>query len=55
VDELAQQGRVLPDTVALYGRGRITLWTRADSPLSIEAITDADALTFRRWLVDGRR
>lgn len=40
VDELAQQGRVLPDTVALYARGRITLWTRSDSPLSIATIED---------------
>lgn len=40
VDDLAQKGRVLPDTVALYARGRITLWTRADSPLRIETIED---------------
>lgn len=40
VEELAQKGRVLPDTVALYARGRITLWTRADSPLRVESIED---------------
>lgn len=40
VEELAQKGRVLPDTVALYARGRITLWTRADSPLRVETIED---------------
>ena len=38
VEELAQQGLILPDTKALYARGRITLWTRADSPLRLERI-----------------
>ncbi len=40
VDELAGQGLVLPDTVQLYGRGRITLWTRADSPLQITRVEE---------------
>lgn len=40
VEELAQQGLVLPDTVQLYARGRITLWTRADSPLEIAQLAD---------------
>jgi len=40
VDELEKQGLILPDTKALYARGRITLWTRADSPLRIERIED---------------
>ncbi|MBE7555179.1 MAG: molybdate ABC transporter substrate-binding protein [Anaerolineales bacterium] len=40
VDELEQQGLTIPDTKALYARGRITLWTRADSPLKIERIED---------------
>lgn len=40
IDDLAQQGLVLADTVALYARGRITLWTRTDSPLRIERIED---------------
>ncbi|HSN78222.1 MAG TPA: molybdate ABC transporter substrate-binding protein [Anaerolineae bacterium] len=48
VEELAQQGRVLPDTVALYGRGRITLWTRADSPLRVETIKDLAQPAVRR-------
>ena len=48
VDELARQGRVLPDTVALYARGRITLWTRADSPLRIERIEDLAQPAVRR-------
>ncbi|HBY97312.1 MAG: molybdate ABC transporter substrate-binding protein [Ardenticatenaceae bacterium] len=40
VDELEQQGLILPETKALYARGQITLWTRADSPLQIERIED---------------
>lgn len=40
VDELAQQGRVLPGTVQIYARGHLTLWTRAGSPLRIERIED---------------
>jgi molybdate transport system substrate-binding protein len=40
VEELEQQGLIIPDTKALYARGRITLWTRADSLLKIERIED---------------
>ena len=40
IDDLAQQGLILPDTVQMYGRGRITLWTRADSPLQITQVSD---------------
>jgi molybdate transport system substrate-binding protein len=40
VEELEQKGLILPDTKALYAQGRITLWTRADSPLRIERIQD---------------
>jgi molybdate transport system substrate-binding protein len=40
VEELKKQGLLLPDTVQLYARGRITLWTRADSPLQIAQVTD---------------
>jgi molybdate transport system substrate-binding protein len=40
VEELEQHGLILPDTKALYARGRITLWTRADSPLRLERIED---------------
>lgn len=40
VQALSQAGRVLPDTVQVYGRGRIVLWTRADSPLQIDEVTD---------------
>lgn len=40
VDRLEREGLILSDTKALYGRGRITIWTRADSQLKIEQIQD---------------
>jgi molybdate transport system substrate-binding protein len=40
VEELAQQGLVLPDTVQLYARGRIVLWTHANSPLQMTQLAD---------------
>lgn len=40
VEDLAAKGRVLPDSVQVYGRGRITLWTRADTPLGVEMVED---------------
>ncbi|HEV8714694.1 MAG TPA: molybdate ABC transporter substrate-binding protein [Candidatus Binatia bacterium] len=40
VNELEKQGLILPDTKALYARGRITLWTRSDSSHHIDRIED---------------
>ncbi|MCS6860418.1 MAG: molybdate ABC transporter substrate-binding protein [Abditibacteriales bacterium] len=40
VEELEKQGLILPDSKMLYARGRITLWTRADSHLSIREVKD---------------
>jgi molybdate transport system substrate-binding protein len=40
VEDLATNGRVLPDSVQVYAQGRITLWTRADSALTMESIHD---------------
>jgi molybdate transport system substrate-binding protein len=40
VEELAAKGHVLPDSVQSYARGRLTLWTRADSPLTLETVED---------------
>jgi len=40
VEELAAKGRVLPDSVQTYARGRLTLWTRADASLPIETVED---------------
>jgi molybdate transport system substrate-binding protein len=40
VDELNQKGFIIPDSRAVYARGRITLWTRDDSPLRLQGIAD---------------
>ncbi len=40
IENLEQQGLIIPDTKELYGRGRITLWTRQDSLLEIKGIQD---------------
>ena len=40
IDQLEQKGLIIPDTKAIYGRGRITLWTNADSNLRLEGIAD---------------
>jgi molybdate transport system substrate-binding protein len=40
VDELVEKGIVGPGDTALYGVGRITLWTRADSGVRVEALSD---------------
>jgi molybdate transport system substrate-binding protein len=40
VDQLEQKGLIVAGTKAIYARGRITLWTTADSPLKIEKLSD---------------
>lgn len=40
IDELDQKGLIIPDSKAIYARGRITLWTTSDSPLRLEGIKD---------------
>lgn len=40
VNGLEQKGLIIPGTKALYARGRITLWTNADSPLKIDKLAD---------------
>jgi molybdate transport system substrate-binding protein len=40
VEELATKGRVLPDSVQVYARGRLTLWTQADSTLAVDTVSD---------------
>lgn len=40
IEELEKQGLILPDSKALYARGRITLWTRTDSRLSLQEVKD---------------
>ena len=40
VDELDQKGLIIPDTKAIYARGRITLWTTSESPLRLQGVAD---------------
>lgn len=40
VEALERQGLIVSDTKALYGRGRLTVWRRADSNLVVERIED---------------
>lgn len=40
IDELGQQGLIIPDSKAIYARGRITLWTTNESPLRLQGIAD---------------
>lgn len=40
IEQLEQKGLIVPGTKAIYGRGRITLWTPADSNLRLESIAD---------------
>jgi molybdate transport system substrate-binding protein len=40
VDQLEQKGLIIPDTKAVYARGRITLWTSNDSPVRLQGIAD---------------
>lgn len=48
VEELERQNLILPDTKTLYAQGRITLWTRSDSPLKLERIEDLAKPEVRR-------
>lgn len=40
IDQLEQKGLIVPGTKQVYARGRITLWTTADSRLQIETVAD---------------
>ena len=40
IDQLYKQGLIVSDTRTIYARGRITLWSRKDSPQRIEKISD---------------
>jgi molybdate transport system substrate-binding protein len=48
VEELDRKNLIIPDTKALYAQGRITLWTRNDSPLKIQSIEDLAKPEVRR-------
>jgi molybdate transport system substrate-binding protein len=40
IDGLEKRGLIIPDTKALYARGRITIWLKSDSALRIEKLED---------------
>ena len=40
VEQLEEKGLIVPGTKAIYARGRITMWTTADSALQIRTIGD---------------
>jgi molybdate transport system substrate-binding protein len=40
IDELEGKGLIIPDSKAVYARGRITLWTPEDSNLRLQGIAD---------------
>lgn len=40
VKDLAAKGRVVPDSVQIYARGRLTIWTRVDSKLDVQTVQD---------------
>jgi len=48
IEDLDRRGMIVPGTRSLYARGRITLWTRADSPLHIESVADLTRPEIRR-------
>ncbi len=48
VEQLADQGFILRDTITVYGRGRLVLWQRADSPLRVETLKDLRRPEIRR-------
>lgn len=40
IEQLEQEGLIIPDTKAIYARGRITLWTPAMSNIRLQGIAD---------------
>ena len=48
VEELERKNLIVPGTKALYAQGRITLWTRSDSPLKLESVEDLAKPEVRR-------
>lgn len=40
IDQLEQKGFIVPETKRIYARGRITMWTRANSGVKLEKLED---------------
>jgi molybdate transport system substrate-binding protein len=48
IDELEQRGLIFPETKALYAQGRLTIWSRKDSPYQIDRIEDLASPALKR-------
>ncbi len=48
IEELNRNGLVIPETMEVYAQGRLTLWTRPDSPHKPERIEDLVAPEYAR-------
>ena len=48
IEGLEQKSLIIPDTKALYAQGRITLWTRDDSPVKLERVEDLARPEFKK-------
>lgn len=48
IQDLEKKGLILSDTKEIYGRGRITLWTRQDSKLNVQDIKDLTKAEVKR-------
>jgi len=48
IEDLDKKGLIVSNTKALYGRGRITLWTREDSRLNPKNIRDLTRPEYKR-------
>lgn len=48
IEELNRNGLVIPETMEIYAQGRLTLWTRPDSPRKPERIEDLVAPEYAR-------
>lgn len=48
IDDLDRAGLLISDTIAMYAQGRLTIWTRADSPLTLTTMDDLAQAGVRR-------
>jgi molybdate transport system substrate-binding protein len=48
INQLEQKDLIVPDTKAIYARGRITLWVPKNSSLKIEKVTDLTQVEVKR-------
>ncbi|MFL6257356.1 MAG: molybdate ABC transporter substrate-binding protein [Pyrinomonadaceae bacterium] len=48
IEGLEQKSLIVPGTKQLYAQGRITLWTRDDSPVKLERVEDLARPEFKR-------